>query len=60
MKLTRQTVLDALCPVCALGGLPVQLHMTINSLEIRCLNGHHFDTIELSILAERVGKRDKT
>lgn len=60
MKLTRQSILDALCPVCALGGIPTPLNMSTDSLRIKCINGHLFDTVELSKLAERVGKRDKT
>lgn len=59
MKLTRQSILDALCPVCALGGIPSPLKMSIDSLAIRCINGHIFDTVELSKLAARVGKRDQ-
>lgn len=60
MKLTRNTIHDALCPVCALGGIEAQLRMTHDSLTILCMNGHRFNTIELSMLAARVGKRDKT
>lgn len=59
MKLTRNTIHDALCPICALGGIEAQLHMSTNSLEISCMNGHKFDTEQLSKLAARVGKRDK-
>lgn len=59
MKLTRQTVVNSLCPVCALGGLSIPLTMAIDNLTIHCMNGHFFDTIELSKLAARVGKRDK-
>lgn len=58
MKLTRQTVINSLCPICALGGITMPLSMSHDSLVIRCLNGHLFDTIELSKLAARVGKRD--
>lgn len=59
MKLTRETVIQSFCPICALGGYSIPLTMAINNLTIRCLNGHLFDTIELSKLAARVGKRDK-
>lgn len=58
MKLTRRAVNDALCPVCALGGQSIQLHMLPNNLEIRCALGHVFDTIMLSELAARVGQRE--
>lgn len=58
MKLTRQAVVDSLCPVCALGGITLPLKMSTDSLTIRCINGHIFDTVELSKLAARVGKRD--
>lgn len=59
MKLTRQTVINSLCPVCALGGEVIPLKMSVDNLLIHCINGHRFDTIELSKLAARVGKRDK-
>lgn len=59
MKLTRETVLNALCPVCALGGESMPLTMTHDSLVIYCINGHRFNTVELSMLASRVGKRDR-
>lgn len=59
MKLTRQTIGEAWCPICALGGIESQLRMPPNSLEILCLYGHRFDTVWLSELAARVGKRDK-
>jgi hypothetical protein len=58
MKLTRQAVNDAYCPVCALGGLTIPLHMLPSNLEIRCSNNHVFNTIELSKLAARVGQRE--
>lgn len=59
MKLTRETIIQSYCPVCALGGVAVPLTMAINNIEIHCMNGHRFDTIELSKLAARVGHRDK-
>lgn len=59
MKLTRQSINDAYCPVCALGGLSMPLHMLPNNLEIRCVNRHIFNTIELSALMARVGVREE-
>lgn len=58
MKLTRQTVVNAHCPVCALGGWSISLTMKPDNLEVYCMNGHRFDTVELSKLFEKVGKRD--
>lgn len=59
MKLTRETIYQSLCPICALGGVEAPLQMSHDSLSIKCMQGHLFNTIELSKLAARVGKRDK-
>lgn len=44
---------DALCPVCALGGVINPLSMVVDSLTMCCDKGHTFDTIELSRIASR-------
>lgn len=50
MKLKAQSN-DSLCPVCALGGVVSPLQMAVDSLAILCPNGHTFDTLALSALA---------